>query len=80
MDYPVTREEAHNKLYGRSDGMYRPVPYISWRCAWEVSEPPYYTYKHQCKHKNGHGPGGLYCKQHAKRVEHLLELQEHDPS
>ena len=25
--------------------------------------------KRQCNHKPGHGPGGLYCKQHAKRWE-----------
>lgn len=23
----------------------------------------------QCLRKRGHGPGGLYCKQHAKMVE-----------
>jgi hypothetical protein len=24
---------------------------------------------HQCSRKRGHGPDGLYCKQHAKRHE-----------
>ncbi len=23
---------------------------------------------HQCRRKRGHGPGGLYCKQHAKEA------------
>ena len=23
----------------------------------------------QCSRKRGHGPGGLYCKQHGKRAE-----------
>ena len=27
----------------------------------------WYTY--QCSRKRGHGPDGLYCKQHAKMVE-----------
>jgi hypothetical protein len=36
-------------------------------CAEEV--PKYagsFLYK-QCSRKNGHGPAGLYCRQHAKR-------------
>ncbi len=31
----------------------------------------WYTYqcsRHQCFHNRGHGPDGLYCKQHAKML------------
>ena len=28
----------------------------------------------QCKRKRGHGPEGLYCKQHGKRIEQLDDL------
>ena len=24
---------------------------------------------HQCSRKRGHGPDGLYCKQHAKKIK-----------
>jgi hypothetical protein len=26
-------------------------------------------WRQRCSRKNGHGPGGKYCKQHAKRYE-----------
>ena len=39
------------------------------RCIAEVSEPPHYIHRSQCLRKRGHGPDGLYCKQHAKMVE-----------
>ena len=26
----------------------------------------------QCQRKRGYGPGGLYCKQHARKVEECL--------
>lgn len=28
---------------------------------------------HQCSRKRGHGPDGLYCKQHAKKHEEAAE-------
>jgi len=28
---------------------------------------------HQCTRKRGHGPDGLYCRQHAKQVEARLK-------
>ena len=35
------------------------------RCAEEVWRD---FLSHQCSRKNGHGPEGIYCKQHAKRL------------
>ena len=45
------------------------VPEDQTRCVEKVwaarydSAPP-----RQCQRKRGHGPGGLYCKQHAKKL------------
>lgn len=39
--------------------------YIPTQCAWEIYNS--FTY-YQCSRNPGHGPEGLYCKQHAKKV------------
>ena len=57
-----------HRAYGRNDGLHRPTPYKPDRCAYEVSEPPHYLSSHQCTRKPGHGPDGLFCKQHARVV------------
>lgn len=41
---------------------------VAERCIAEVSEPPHYIYRSQCSRKRGHGPVGLYCKQHAAMI------------
>ena len=28
---------------------------------------------HQCRRKRGHGPGGLFCKQHGKKQQELMD-------
>ncbi len=38
------------------------------RCIEEVW-PSHGWIPHQCNRKRGHGPDGLYCKQHAKKHE-----------
>ncbi|KKN04963.1 hypothetical protein LCGC14_1091970 [marine sediment metagenome] len=38
-------------------------------CVAEISEGN--VYAHQCSRKRGHGPDGLYCKQHAKMEEEV---------
>jgi hypothetical protein len=38
------------------------------RCVKEVWPSDGWT-PYQCPRKRGHGPDGLYCKQHAKRFE-----------
>jgi hypothetical protein len=37
-------------------------------CVAEVSTPPWYIHFRQCSKKRGHGPDGLYCKQHAAMI------------
>jgi hypothetical protein len=37
------------------------------RCIEEVWPSDTTWYPHQCSRKRGHGPDGLYCKQHAKK-------------
>ena len=62
---PKTKAEARVKRYGAWAGCQKGQRYDSDRCAEEVwgggSHIPY-----QCSRKPGHGPDGLYCKQHAK--------------
>ncbi len=66
IDYPKTLEEAQAHRYrewaGNPDGR----SYLEGKCAYEIFMviPSY-----QCSRKNGHGPAGLYCWQHAKKVE-----------
>jgi hypothetical protein len=66
------------RMYGSNDarGDWR-VPEDVSRCAEEVATPPYYIDFHQCTRKRGHGPDGLYCKQHAKGYA-TVELEEGD--
>jgi len=62
---PTTPEEAKKKRYG-SFGWFRGGDYCEGHCAFEVRGD--WT-GWQCEHNSGHGPGGLYCKQHAKKVK-----------
>ncbi len=68
IDPPKIRTEANTRTYGRDTGLYHANKYTPTRCAYDVSEPPWYIDSHQCSRKPGHGPDGLYCKQHAKKV------------
>lgn len=62
---PKTLEVAKRCTYGQRPFESR---YDAERCAYEVRDSTsFYTY--QCCRKPGHGPDGLYCKQHAKIVE-----------
>lgn len=61
---PMTKEEAQAHIYKAYGGIYKGRPYIEDQCAAEVWPDDWGPF--QCSHKNGHGPGGLYCKQHAK--------------
>ena len=42
------------------------------KCIQSVSD---YTgwHRYQCSRKRGHGDKGLYCKQHAKKLEEMLK-------
>lgn len=63
IDAPMTVEEARKHVYGVNLSARRYAPgycaYEVWRDMWQP---------HQCNRKNGHGPDGLYCKQHGKMV------------
>ena len=61
--YPKTLEEAIQYRYGTWAGNPQGHPYKENRCAYEVWSQ---WVAHQCQRKNGYGPEGLYCKQHAK--------------
>lgn len=53
--------------YGKWAGEPKGRPYQLDQCAWEVFTNCGTHY--QCCRKPGHGPGKLYCKQHAKGVK-----------
>lgn len=59
-------EHQHQKRYGAWAGNNKGVPADKSRCAEEVADG-YFFY--QCSRKCGHGPNGIYCKQHAKRFK-----------
>ena len=73
-DLPKTIEEARKYKYSKNEyGLGYYSRYKPGSCAWEVGEPPWYIYHHQCLRKNGHGINGLYCKQHALIVERMMK-------
>lgn len=47
---------------------YQNFPEDTDRCVVDVPDRSSVTF-YQCSRKRGYGPGGLYCKQHAKMVE-----------
>lgn len=63
---PMTQEEAEAHIYGRWSGNPKGHAYRPGRCAYSVWRN---FISGQCSRIWGHGPGGLYCKQHAKMVE-----------
>ena len=38
------------------------------RCVVSVSDHTSWPHSGQCKRRRGHGPSGLYCKQHARML------------
>src|SRR3990167_669081 len=54
-------------LYNRWGGNPGGRAFNPMRCAMEVFRG--IGWQHQCSHKPGKGPGGLYCGQHAKMVK-----------
>lgn len=60
-----TIEEARKEEYGPH---YRSASYVEGRCVEGVRRNGSWG-NVQCSRKNGYGPGGLYCKQHAKQIE-----------
>lgn len=62
---PRTRAEADAMRYGRWAGNPEGMLLRPCYCAYVIGD----TYLNQCSRKPGHGPDGLYCKQHARMVE-----------
>jgi len=63
---PRTRAEAEKRRYGMRPGHEAGHTYDSASCAWHTL--PRYVWGGQCSRKPGHGPGEMYCRQHAKMV------------
>ena len=52
------------RIYGQWAGNEQGTKEVPTRCIQEVWTG---WHSHQCDRKRGHGPDGLYCKQHAKK-------------
>lgn len=71
INYPKTLDEAKQHKYRRWAGNSKGNSYREGYCAYEVfSTIP----SSQCSRKAKAGPGGLYCKQHAKLVQPIDEV------
>jgi hypothetical protein len=69
LDYPKTIAEAHHYQYGQRSSNPHGNNYNNERCAYEIWQG---MLSCQCSRKNGYGPCGLYCKQHAKQIANRL--------
>jgi hypothetical protein len=65
-DYPKSLDEARAYKYSRWAAQPTGKPYREGCCAMEI----YTVFRMfvQCSRKNGKGPAGLYCGQHAKQI------------
>lgn len=58
------------RFYGQWSGRPRGIPEDPNLCIEAVREKDgFKMVSYQCCRKRGHGPDGLYCKQHAKKHE-----------
>lgn len=65
-----TKENIATRRYGRIPALGREgMAYEPGMCAEEVCSNDRFRDFSQCLRKPGHGPDGLYCKQHAKMKE-----------
>lgn len=62
MDYPANLKDAVFFWWQRN------WLFVGRNCAYPVRRPGR-AIATQCEKSPGHGPGGLYCKQHAKKIE-----------
>ncbi len=56
------------RRYGSWAGNEKGNPEDTTKCIVEVHDSSRGCLSHQCRRKRGHGPDGLYCKQHAMMV------------
>ena len=73
MNNPKTLEEARDKRYNLKVDTFYSQSFKEGFCAHTVKNSLGY-HSHailypQCSRKNGHGPEGLYCKQHAGKIK-----------
>ncbi len=61
------------RIYGKWAGNFKGSQEDVTRCIEEVWPQQSGWIPYQCHRKRGHGPKGLYCKQHAKK--HKVEEQ-----
>lgn len=60
------KEHKHREKYGAWAGKPEGNKPNLEHCAQEITDSQGWHF-HQCSRKIGHGPNGIYCKQHAKR-------------
>lgn len=71
----MTRIINGERRYGVWNGCPMGKPENPIQCIKEVWPSGSYGWvPHQCSRKRGHGPDGLYCKQHAKK--HNMEVND----
>lgn len=63
---------CHKRIYGRWAGNPNGQPEDVTRCIQEIWGGDAWSRGSQCQRKRGHGPNGLYCKQHARMIEREL--------
>lgn len=64
---PLAVERLVLRRYGEWAGNPKGFPEDVACCVEEVRAAGAWPHYHQCNRKRGHGPGGLYCRQHAKK-------------
>ncbi len=64
---PKTLKDARKHRYHQWAGNPKGWSYNEGYCAYEVGD----LIGYQCSRKNGHGPAGLYCKQHAGMIKKM---------
>ena len=77
---PKSRKEAETFSYGNWAGKPDGHKYDPKQCAYEVPCGGRSVLFHQCVKKPGHGPDGIYCKQHAKRLAQQITRESSEES
>lgn len=72
LGWPLTKKEARSRQYNHGYAIGGRSDYDEERCAATVSRD---WNSYQCKRKNGHGPEGLYCKQHAPEAQGVYDTK-----
>jgi hypothetical protein len=65
---PLTKKEAQAHRYTQWGGNPKGNDYNPACCAYSICGSERGALPCQCSRKNGHGPDGLYCKQHSRVV------------